>query len=111
MRRTIATITGCCSPVSGTALSASEATRTAAQFKLLSDPTRLRLVSLIAAAEGGEVCVCDLPAALGVSQPTVSHHLKALHGGGLVSREQRGRWAYYSIDKPALAALGGVLTG
>jgi ArsR family transcriptional regulator len=110
MRKTIATISGCCSPISGTALSAEEAARTAALFKLLSDPTRLRLVSLIAAAEGGEVCVCDLPEALGVSQPTVSHHLKALHGGGLVTREQRGKWAYYAIDTPALGALGEVLS-
>lgn len=109
MRNVIATITGGCSPISGTALTAEEATQTAALFKLLSDPTRLRLVSLIAAADGGEVCVCDLPTALGVSQPTVSHHLKALLGGGLVKREQRGKWAWYTIDKPALSALGEVL--
>src|SRR5688572_29437386 len=104
MRTVIATIADCCSPVSGTALSAQQAEATAALFKLLADPTRLRLVSLVAAAPDGEVCVCNLPEALGVSQPTVSHHLKALHTGGLVTREQRGRWAYYRIDRAALDA-------
>jgi ArsR family transcriptional regulator len=109
MKNVIATIADCCSPVSGRALSADEAEKTASLFKLLSDPTRLRLVSMIAAAADGEVCVCNLPDTLGVSQPTVSHHLKALHGGGLVTREQRGKWAYYSIDRDALGALGQVL--
>jgi ArsR family transcriptional regulator len=109
MERMIATIADCCSPVSGRALSDTQAESTAALFKLLSDPTRLRLVSLLAASKEGEVCVCDLPDALGVSQPTVSHHLKALHTGGLVTREQRGRWAYYRLDRDALDSLGKVL--
>jgi ArsR family transcriptional regulator len=86
-----------------------QATSTARRFHLLADPTRLRLVSLLAAAPDGEACVCALPDALGVGQPTVSHHLKALHAGGLVAREQRGRWAYYRIDREALGALGEVL--
>lgn len=109
MRKVIATLSDCCSPISGTALSADEAARTAGLFKLLADPTRLRLVSLIAASEDGTACVCDLPDALGVSQPTVSHHLKALHQGGLVTREQRGKWAYYAIERDAMQALGQVL--
>jgi ArsR family transcriptional regulator len=109
MKRVIASISDCCSPVSEGVLSPSQAESTAALFKLLADPTRLRLVSLIAAASSGEVCVCNLPDELGVSQPTVSHHLNALHAAGLVTREQRGRWAYYSIDRAALGALGQVL--
>ena len=109
MKSVIATIADCCSPVSGKVLSPKQAVSTAALFKLLADPTRLRLVSLIAAAPEGEVCVCNLPDALGVSQPTVSHHLKALHVGGLVTREQRGKWAYYRIDRDALGSLGQVL--
>lgn len=78
-------------------------------FRLLADPTRLRLLSLVSNAPGGESCVCDLPDALGVSQPTVSHHLKALHEGGLLAREQRGRWAWYSVRHDAIRELGQVL--
>lgn len=106
----IQTISACCSPVSGEALSERDAAATAAVFKLLADPTRLRLLSLVAASEGGECCVCDLPDALGVSQPTVSHHLKALHEGGLLAREQRGRWAWYRVEREALHQLGAVLS-
>jgi ArsR family transcriptional regulator len=110
MKRTIQTIgSTCCSPVSGDVLSVEDAASTAAVFKLLADPTRLRLLSLVATAPGGESCVCDLPEALGVSQPTVSHHLKALHEGGLLEREQRGRWAWYRVRRDAIRDLGKVL--
>ncbi len=106
----IQTIPACCSPVSGEALSEQDATVTAAAFKLLADPTRLRLLSLVASSESGECCVCELPEALGVSQPTVSHHLKALHDGGLLAREQRGKWAWYRLEREALRHLGSVLS-
>ncbi|MGD9516651.1 winged helix-turn-helix transcriptional regulator [Mycolicibacterium vanbaalenii] len=78
------------------------AERLAATFKALADPARVKLLSLIAAARDGEACICDLTAPLGLSQPTVSHHMKLLVDAGLVSREQRGRWAYYRIRRDAL---------
>ncbi len=106
--KTIQTITGCCSPITAAPLSVDDAESIASGFRLLGDPTRVRLLSLLAAAPG-EVCVCDLPDALGVKQPTVSHHLKVLHDAGLVTREQRGRWAFFALDRAALSALGGVL--
>lgn len=64
-------------------------------FKALGDPARVKLLSLITASANGEMCICDLTAPVGLSQPTVSHHMKLLVEAGLVSREQRGRWAYY----------------
>lgn len=87
----------CCSPVTGGILTAEEAERIARTFKALGDPTRIRLLSLIAASEGGEACICDLTAPVGLSQPTVSHHMKLLLDAGLATREQRGRWAYYRV--------------
>lgn len=87
----------CCSPVTGGALTADEAERIAHTFKALGDPTRVRLLSLIAASEGGEACICDLTDPVGLSQPTVSHHMKLLVDAGLATREQRGRWAYYRV--------------
>jgi ArsR family transcriptional regulator len=109
MVKHLQTIASCCPPVGSDALSAEDAVATAGRFKLLADPTRLRLLSLVATAPTGEACVCDLPEALGVSQPTVSHHLKALHEGGLLTREQRGKWAWYRVDRAALRELGAVL--
>lgn len=75
-------------------------------FKALGDPTRVKLMSLIAGSSDGEMCVCDLTEPVGLSQPTVSHHMKLLVEAGLVQREQRGRWAYYrpTIDTLASAA-------
>src|SRR5690242_2440032 len=87
----------CCSRVTTGALDDASAARLAQMFKALGDPTRVRLVSLIAAADGAEACVCDLLENIPLSQPTVSHHLKLLVDAGLVSREQRGKWAYYRI--------------
>lgn len=78
------------------------AERLAATFKALADPARVKLLSLIAAARDGEACICDLTAPLGLSQPTVSHHMKLLVDTGLVSRQQRGKWAYYRIQRDAL---------
>lgn len=93
----VQTIEPCCAPVLQEALSADEAEQLAAGFKLLSDPVRLRLLSLIANAPGGEACVCDLTGPLERSQPTISHHLSALTAAGLLEREQRGRWAYFRV--------------
>jgi ArsR family transcriptional regulator, arsenate/arsenite/antimonite-responsive transcriptional repressor len=79
-------------------------------IRALGDPTRVRLVSLIAAAEGGEACICDLTEPVGLSQPTVSHHMKLLAGAGLISREQRGKWAYYRVVDETLTAMARALT-
>lgn len=95
----------CCAPVTSQAMSDDEAARLAAGFQLLADPVRLRLLSLVATADDGELCACDLPAALDRSQPTVSHHLKLLTQAGLLEREQRGRWAWYRAVPERLAVL------
>ena len=79
-------------------------------LKALADPTRLRLVSMVAAHEGGEACVCDLTAPLGLTQPTISHHLKILVAAGIFTRDKRGVWAYYSLLPGALDALSAVLS-
>lgn len=92
-----ADVAACCSPVTGGVLTADEAERIAHTFKALGDPTRVRLLSLIAASDGGEACICDLTDPVGLSQPTVSHHMKLLVDAGLATREQRGRWAYYRV--------------
>lgn len=96
---------GCCPPLLGTAVTRSEATTLADAFKVLADPARIQLLSLVAAHPGGECCVCDLIEPLGVSQPTVSHHLKVLHEGGLLEREKRGTWVYYKVVPDRLEAL------
>jgi ArsR family transcriptional regulator len=94
----------CCAPLSTPEISDDQAETLVRLFKALADPSRIRIVSLLAnAAE--PVCVCDLTAPLGLSQPTVSFHLKKLLGSGLLRRERRGTWAYYSLDPDALARL------
>ena len=96
----------CCAPLVGEGpLTADDAAPLAAAFKVLGDPARLRLLSLIAAHAGGEACNCDLIEPLGLSQPTVSHHLKVLHDAGFLDRERRGQWVYYRIRPDRLAAL------
>lgn len=90
-------------------LDADEAAPLAAAFKAVGDPTRLRLLSLIAAHDGGEACVCDLTAAFDLSGPTISHHLKVLREAGLVTGDRRGTWIYYRVRPDALAALSRVL--
>ncbi len=82
-----------------------DAERLANTLRVLADPARLRLLSLIAAQPDSQGCVCDLTEPVGLSQPTVSHHLKVLHEAGLLEREQRGRWAFYRLRSDALARL------
>jgi len=96
---------GCCSSLTGGVIDDDTAARLARMFKALGDPTRVKLLSLIGAASGGEACICDLTEPVGLSQPTVSHHMKTLVEAGLVMREQRGKWAYYSVVQDVLAAL------
>jgi ArsR family transcriptional regulator len=86
-----------------------EATELSVVLKALADPVRLRLVSMIASAADGEVCACDLPDAVGRSQPTVSHHLSYLVDAGLVLREQRGRWAWFRVDRDRFGRLCSIL--
>ena len=107
--QTIATIAASCPPLLQTPLAAGEAERLGAALKVIADPTRLRLLSLIQAQPGHEACVCHLTEPLGLSQPTVSHHLKVLLQAGLVEREQRGSWAYFRVREEPLAALGALL--
>ncbi|HEY8338679.1 MAG TPA: metalloregulator ArsR/SmtB family transcription factor [Egibacteraceae bacterium] len=99
----------CCAPLRAPALTAEEAAATAALFKALADPHRVRIVNLLAAA-GEAVCVCDLVEHLGISQPTVSHHLRKLVDAGLLTREQRGTWAYYALDRETMRRLADVAT-
>ncbi|MHA6759417.1 ArsR/SmtB family transcription factor [Streptacidiphilus sp. PAMC 29251] len=99
----------CCPPVTSAELSEPDAVRMAAMFKALGDPVRLRLFSKIASHAGGEACVCDIQD-VGVSQPTVSHHLKKLREAGLLSSERRGTWVYYRVEPSVLAAMGMLLS-
>jgi ArsR family transcriptional regulator len=102
------TATECCQPLLDEPLSPPDADRLATWFHVLGDPTRLRLLSLIAAK--GEACAaCDFVDALDVSQPTVSHHLRTLHETGFVEREKRGRWVYYRVRADQLNALSQTL--
>lgn len=97
----------CCAPLGAPELSHEDAVVTASLFKALADPQRVRIVNLLAVA-GEPVCVCDLTGPLGIAQPTVSHHLKKLLAAGLVRRERRGTWAYYSLDPDSLRRLADV---
>lgn len=101
----------CCSPLLSQPLSAESAERISPLLKALADPVRLRLLSLVAAHEGGEACVCDLNEAFELSQPTISHHLKVLHEAGLVERTKRGTWVYYAVRRDALADVAVLLGG
>ena len=94
----------CCCPLGAPTITDEEAIATAELFKALGDPTRVRLVNMIATS-GGEVCMCDLIDPVGLSQPTVSHHMKKLVDAGLVEREQRGKWAYFSLKRDAVEKL------
>jgi ArsR family transcriptional regulator len=95
----------CCPSVLASPLDASEAAALALAFTALADPVRLQVLSILAAAPEGEVCVCDFVEPLGKSQPTVSHHLKILADAGLVHGERRSKWVYYSLDRGRLADL------
>jgi ArsR family transcriptional regulator, arsenate/arsenite/antimonite-responsive transcriptional repressor len=97
----------CCPPLAGAEISAEEAEATARLFKALADPTRVRLVNMLANSQE-PVCVCEMNAHFDLGQPTMSHHLKKLVAAGLLKREQRGTWAYFSLDHDALHRLADV---
>jgi ArsR family transcriptional regulator len=99
----------CCAPVLGGRLEGDQAEEIAGIFRALGDPGRLRLLSYLAAQPGGEACVCNLTEPLGLSQPTVSHHLKVLTEAKLLERERRGTWIYYRLRLERLAELCGAL--
>jgi ArsR family transcriptional regulator len=107
MSTTALPLVSCCAPLSASALSDAEAEQTAQLFKALGDPARVRLVNLLATGEA--ICVCELVEPLGLSQPTVSHHLKKLHDVGLLHREQRGKWAYYSLNRETAGRLAAIV--
>jgi ArsR family transcriptional regulator len=94
----------CCAPLAAPMLSAEEAGATAELFKALSDPARVRIVNVLSATDE-PVCVCELIEPLGLAQATVPHHLKKLTDAGLLDREERGKWAYFSINSEAMARL------
>ena len=100
---------GCCTPIAQTRLPAETATALAPAFKALGDPVRLQLMSMIASAPGGEICVCDLTPAFELSGPTISHHLRTLREAGLVSAERRASWVWYRADPKVLGLLAAVL--
>jgi ArsR family transcriptional regulator len=102
------TSVACCAPLAGPVLSDEEAAATARLFGALGEPSRVRLVNLLVDA-GQPVCVCELTEPLGLAQPTVSHHLKRLMDSGLLDREERGKWAYYSINAKAMSRLASLV--
>ena len=99
----------CCPQVLAAPLDEEAAERLASALRVLADPARLRLLSIIGAHPNGEVCACELTEPLGLSQPTVSHHLKVLTDAGLIGREQRGRWAYFWVLPEPLELLRGTM--
>jgi ArsR family transcriptional regulator len=99
----------CCAPLMHGSITASQAASLALPLKALADPARLRLVSMVAAAANGEACVCELTSQLGLSQPTVSHHLKVLARAGIITRRKRGVWSYYALVPATMEALSAVL--
>ena len=101
----VPTIQTCCEPVLAEPLGGGDAVDLAAGFRVLADPVRLQLLSLIANSPTGEMCACDLVEPTGRTQPTVSHHLAILTDAGLLSREQRGKWAYFRVEPDRLAIL------
>ncbi|WP_129337688.1 ArsR/SmtB family transcription factor [Cellulomonas endophytica] len=104
------TATACCTDLARPAVDEGAAQDLARAFRALADPTRVRLLSLVASHAEQEACVCDLTEPVGLSQPTVSHHLKVLVEAGLLTREQRGRWAYYALVPGAVDDLAGLLS-
>ena len=100
----------CCAPLGGSSLTHEEAADLERVFKALADRHRLKIVNRLLSAGGEAVCVCDFEAMLGLKQPTVSYHLKQLRDAGLVTREQRGSFAYFSIAEDALARVSALLS-
>jgi ArsR family transcriptional regulator len=103
-------IDACCPPLLAAPLAERDAEVLATALQALADPARLRLLSLIASCPDSEACGCDLTAPVGLSQPTVSHHLKVLHEAGLLDRERRGRWVYFKVRPEPLASLRSALS-
>jgi ArsR family transcriptional regulator, arsenate/arsenite/antimonite-responsive transcriptional repressor len=99
----------CCPPLLKGRVTETEAASVAVLFRVLGEPARLQLLSLIAAQPSGEVCACELVESLGLSQPTVSHHLKVMYAAGLLAKERRGTWIYYRIVREKLLSLRDVL--
>ncbi|MCR2811012.1 MULTISPECIES: metalloregulator ArsR/SmtB family transcription factor [unclassified Microbacterium] len=99
----------CCAPLVREPLTADEAERLATTLKALADPARLRLLSIVAASQNAEACVCDLTEPVGLSQPTVSHHLKVLTSAGFLTRSKRGTWAYFALVPGALDRVSSLL--
>lgn len=98
----------CCRPLGSPTLADDEIEAAATLFKALADPARVKILNLLATSEG-PVCACELEPELGLTQATVSHHLKKLTRAGLLEREQRGKWAYFSIDRETTDRLAGLL--
>lgn len=105
MKQAVPLLDCCPAVLQATLLTPDEAEHLAAAFRAIADPARLRLLNLIASSPGGEACVCDLIEPLGLSQPTVSHHLKVLFEAGLLGREKRGLWVYYRLQPERLRVL------
>jgi ArsR family transcriptional regulator len=111
---TLDALAGCCAPLSEAPLSEAplsedDAVVLAGRLKAVADPARLRLISLVLASPGHEACICDLVSPLGLTQPTVSHHMKVLVDAGLLTREKRGRWAYFRAVPQAFDSLAQAL--
>jgi ArsR family transcriptional regulator len=102
-------VTACCEPISEQQVSAETAAALAPAFKALGDPVRLQLMSMIASAPAGEICVCELTPAFTLSGPTISHHLKTLRDAGLVDAERRGTWVYYRPRPAVIQQLAALL--
>jgi ArsR family transcriptional regulator len=105
----ITDVTACCAPLTREAMSAANADKLARSLRAIADPARLRVISMVAAHDGQEACVCDLTEPLGLGQSTVSHHLKVLVDAGILSRDKRGSWAYYRLVPGALDSLAGLI--
>jgi ArsR family transcriptional regulator, arsenate/arsenite/antimonite-responsive transcriptional repressor len=105
----VTTAVACCAPLAREPMTAADAEQVAGTLKALADPARLRLLSIVASAEDQEACVCDLTEPIGLSQPTVSHHLKVLTEAGFLTRSKRGTWAYYRLVPAALERVAGLL--
>ena len=102
-------VTACCSPLTREVLPEASAFDLAQSLKALADPARLRIISMVAAHADAEACVCDLTEPLGLSQPTVSHHLKVLVDSGFLTRSKRGTWAYFRLVPGALDSVAALL--
>ena len=102
-------VAACCSPITREAMTEANAAALGSSLRALADPARLRILSMVAAHEDAEACVCDLTEPLGLGQPTVSHHLKILVDAGFLTRSKRGTWAYYRLNPGALDSIAELL--